>query len=432
MFAMNCCLPRKERPAACRTVSIGLWIVVSVLWCSVPCCQACQDGFAWPADSSAATDGSPDGWITPEQMSCVGDQDGYGPPGGVLPARSMLGVDGDSARDQSREPRWNDQQMVPWESQAWGEYVGPYRTPHVPEYRLRVGDVLDFVYLLTRRSPGHPYKFHPGDTISITAVGDPSLNQPTLTVLSDGTITLPLIGNVVVAGKTSDRLIGELNDRFKTEGKVRDPRMVVQVIKGDTPLNDLRDSVDARQGQGGQSRQVEVSPDGTIQLPLLGPVPAIGLSLEEMAREVNARYAMRLDGISVNPILVRRAPRAIHILGQVNRPGRIEMAGPTTVMQAIAQAEGWRTGSNLRQIIVFRRDENWNLVATKIDLQGALNGRRPHPSDEIWLRDSDIVLVPKAPIQRFSEAVELYLVRSLYSIFPQQGVVFNFDGFRTF
>jgi polysaccharide biosynthesis/export protein len=431
MFAMNCCLLRQERRVARRTVCIGLWLAVSVLG-FVPGSTACQGSFAWPNGGTAASDGSTGGWITPEQMSSVGNHDGFGLPGGVLPARPMLGVNGNSARGLSREPRWNDQQMVPWESQAYGEYLGPYRTPHVPEYRLRVGDVLDFVYLLTRRSAGHPYKFHPGDTISITAVGDPSLNQPTLTVLSDGTITLPLIGNVVVAGKTSERLIEELNDRFKTEGKVRDPRMVVQVIKGDTPLNDLRDSVDARQGQGGQSRQVEVSPDGTIQLPLLGPVPAIGLSLEEMAREVNARYAMRLDGISVNPILVRRAPRAFHILGQVNRPGRIEMTGPTTVMQAIAQAEGWRTGSNLRQIIVFRRDENWNLVATKIDLQGALNGRRPHPSDEIWLRDSDIVLVPKAPIQRFSEAVDLYLVQTLYSIFPQQGIVFNFDGFTTF
>lgn len=415
-----------------RRACAGSLVAALAVCCSAQCGLAWQDGFAWPADGGPAAEANADGWMTPDELACVGGEDGFGPPGGILPARPMLGVNGDSARGLSREPRWNDQQLVPWESQAYGEYLGPYRTPHVPEYRLRVGDVLDFVYLLTRRSDGHPYKFHPGDTISITAVGDPSLNQPTLTVLSDGTITLPLIGNVLVAGKTSQRLIDELNERFRTDGKVRDPRMVVQVIKGDTPLNDLRDSVDARQGQGGQSRQVEVSPDGTIQLPLLGPVPAIGLSLEEMAREVNARYALRLDGISVNPILVRRAPRAIHILGQVNRPGRIELNGPTTVMQAIAQAEGWRTGSNLRQIIVFRRDENWNLVATKIDLQGALNGRRPHPSDEIWLRDADIVLVPKAPIQRFSEAVDLYLVRTLYSIFPQQGVVFNFDGFRTF
>jgi polysaccharide export outer membrane protein len=101
-------------------------------------------------------------------------------------------------------------------------------------------------------------------------------------------------------------------------------------------------------------------------------------------------------------------------------------------MQAIAMAEGWKRGSNLRQIVVFRRDQDWRLMATRIDLQGAMLGKSPYPSDEIWLRDSDIVLVPKTPILRASEAVDLYMTRTLYSIFPQQGVVFTFDNFQTF
>ncbi len=404
--------------------AIGLLVVVACAGAGSCLAQTGSqyESFSWPAEDFPG----------PGQ-TVYGGQDGADCYQEGSPAVKMMwGVDQQSARGLGREPRWNDQQMVPWEDQAYGSYLGPIRPPHTPEIRLRINDTLDFVYMITRRADGTPYQFYPGDTISITASGDPSLNQPSLLVLSDGTVSLPLIGTVVVAGKTVQHLTDELNYRFREEGNVRDPRVVVQVIRGDTPQEELRQAIVANFGQNGQSRQVVVSPDGTIQLPLIGPVPALGLTLEEMAREVNARYSMYMRGITVNPILVQRAEHAVYVLGQVNQPGRIVMNGPTSVMQAIAQAGGWQNGSNLRQIIVFRRDANWQLVATKIDLRGALNGRRPYPADEIWLSDSDIVLIPKSPIQRFSEGVDLYLARSLYSIFPAQGVTFNFDGLSTF
>ncbi len=202
--------------------------------------------------------------------------------------------------------------------------------------------------------------------------------------------------------------------------------------QGDTPLQDLVDSVDARAGQGGQGRQATVSPDGTVQLPGIGSIPAVGLTLNEMALEVNARYRLRQGGIEVTPILTQRAPRFIYVVGEVAAPGRFELVGPTSVIQALSLAQGENLGGNLRQVIIFRRDQNWRLTATKLDLKGAMLGKQPFPSDEIWLRDSDIILIPKKPIQRLSEAVNLYLEDTLYSIFPQQGVAFDFDGFTTF
>lgn len=344
--------------------------------------------------------------------------------------RWMLGVDRCSPRGSDREPNWNDQRMIPFESFAYGEYVGPFRTPHVSEYRLRIRDQVDFTFTQTREHLSQPYQIYAGDTLQIFSGADASLNQKDVVVLSDGTISVPLIGRVRAAGKTVDQLGTELNERYATY--VKQPAMVVQVSKGDTPAADLINAVIARVGLGGQIFQAEVTPDGTVSLPLIGQVPAIGLTLRELEREVNARYGTRIRGLAITPVLRNRAPRSIYVLGQVARPGRITIDGPTSVMQAISMAEGWKTGSNLRQIIVFRRDQNWQLMATKIDLQGALLGKRPHPADEIWLRDSDIVLVPKTPIQRASETVELYMTRTIYSIFPQQGIVFNFDGFQTF
>ena len=117
-------------------------------------------------------------------------------------------------------------------------------------------------------------------------------------------------------------------------------------------------------------------------------------------------------------MLAQRAPRNIYVVGEVTQPGRVELVGPTTVMQAIALAQGWNNGANLRNVIVFRRAEDWRLLATKIDIQGALYGRRPAPADEIWLRDSDIVLVPKSPIRVIDDAIELLFTNGLYAAAP--------------
>lgn len=349
---------------------------------------------------------------------------------GTDDAKWMLGVDRTTRQRIHSEPQWSDQQLVPWESYAYGEYIGPFRTPHVSEYRLRIRDQIDFTYTLTREHLSQPYQIYAGDTLQLFSGADPTLNQKDIVVLSDGTISLPLVGRVRASGKTVEQLGEELDELYSQFVKM--PAIIVQVTKGDTPANDLINAVIARVGLGGQQFQVEIAPDGTVALPLLGQVPAIGLTLRELGREVNTRYAASIRGLNVTPVLRNRAPRSVFVLGEVVRPGRIQIDGPTTVMQAIAMAEGWKRGSNLRQIVVFRRDQDWRLMATRIDLQGAMLGKSPYPSDEIWLRDSDIVLVPKTPILRASEAVDLYMTRTLYSIFPQQGVVFNFDNFQTF
>ena len=62
-------------------------------------------------------------------------------------------------------------------------------------------------------------------------------------------------------------------------------------------------------------------------------------------------------------------------------------------------------------------------IATRLDLSGALFGRSPHPSDDLWLRDSDVVLIPKKPIQRFADAIDLYFTQSFYGIFPFEAFV---------
>jgi polysaccharide export outer membrane protein len=116
------------------------------------------------------------------------------------------------------------------------------------------------------------------------------------------------------------------------------------------------------------------------------------------------------------------------VLGEVGNPARVELVGPTTVLGALAAAGGTLPGSNLRQVVVMRRAEDWRLISTMLDLQGAVYGKRPTPADEIWLQDGDVIIVPSKPILRLNWFVRQVFTEGIYGVVPFGGVSFNFDN----
>jgi polysaccharide export outer membrane protein len=301
---------------------------------------------------------------------------------------------------------------------AQGEYIGPHRMPHVPEYRLRVDDQLDFIYRLTREQSPHPYELNVGDAIRVESLTDENIDRDELVIQPDGSITLRLLGQVQAARRTIAELTADLEARYQKFYRM--PSITVTPLRVNTRLEDLRAAIDRRAGIGGQLVQARVSPDGTVQLVAIGSVPAVGLTLDELKVEIDARYAAVVNGIEVTPILVQRAPRQVFVVGEVRQPGRYTLDGPTTLTQAIALAGGWNVGANLNEVVVFRRAEDWRLIATKLDIRGALFGTRPIPADEIWLRDSDIVIIPQHPILQMDNFIKLVFTQGIYGVFPIQ------------
>jgi polysaccharide export outer membrane protein len=353
----------------------------------------------------------------------------------------IWGVDSAAGSCVGGEVGWDARGAIPWQEFAQGEYVGHARTPQVPDYRLREGDLLAVYYRRTREVISRPYELEVGDRIHIESpigaggttigpnggqVGPVEYNiTRDLVVQPDGTIILPLLGRMRAAGRTIDSLRDELDESYKKY--FRQPLITVTPIAVNTKLEDLLTTVDSRAGNiGGLQITVKVTPAGDIQLPGIGSVFVQGLTLAEAKREIDARYEANIPGVNVSLVLVQRARRFVYVLGEVGTAGRFELEAPTTAMQAVTMAGGWRAGGNLRQVVVFRRGPDWRLMATMIDLRGALYGRRPVPADDIWLNDSDIVLVPKTPIQQTDEIIEQYITRGLYSVLPRE-VIWNLN-----
>ena len=341
------------------------------------------------------------------------------------------------------EVGWDARGMIPWQTFAQGEYVGHARTPHVPEYRMREADVVAIYYRRTRDEISRPYEIQVGDRLRVESLtsgrgpsstatdgqaSDDSISRE-LVVQPDGTITLPLLGQVRATRRTIPELRDELEEQFKKYFRV--PSITVTPISVNTRLEDLLETVDSRAGTlGGLQIQVTVTPAGDIQLPGIGSVFVQGLTLNEARQEIDAQYDAHIPGVHVTLVLSQRASRFVYVLGEVAQPGRYELIAPTDVIQALALAGRWTPGANLRQVVVFRRGPDWRLMATMVDLRGALYARRPVPADDIWLNDSDIVLVPKTPIQQVDEVIEQYITRGVYSLVPRE-VIWNLDSVGT-
>ncbi len=311
--------------------------------------------------------------------------------------------------------QWESLRTATWQAYAQGEYIARDRSPHVSDYRLRVGDELDLVYRLTREERAEPYRLNVGDEIRVESMADPTLDRE-LIVQPDGMITLRLLGQVKANGLTVAQLGQHVEEAYTKYYK--SPSITITPLKVDTKLEDLRAAVDRRMGVGGQSQIAKITPEGSISLPGIGWVYVQGLTLAELQAELGERYAEIIPGMEVIPVIVSWAPRYAYVLGEVGAPGKFELTGPTTILQAIAMAGSWNNGARLDQIVVFRRDDNWRLVATMVDLRAALRGKSPCPQGEIWLSDSDVVIVPKGPILESTDLIELVFTRGVYGVIP--------------
>ena len=114
--------------------------------------------------------------------------------------------------------------------------------------------------------------------------------------------------------------------------------------------------------------RAKVTPEGTIQLPAIGSVPAQGLTLESSERD-HERYATKVEGIEVMPVL-HRAAAYVYVLGEV-RPRPLQAHGPDDG-DAIDQHGRWLERRRKRS--TDRGLSPWRRLA--VDGHGARSARR--------------------------------------------------------
>jgi polysaccharide biosynthesis/export protein len=327
---------------------------------------------------------------------------------------------------------WRDMHAYNFQPLGHGQFQGPIRVPVNKDYRIRRGDTLQFLFARAREIPIDNYVLSIGDELQITSLSEEKIKVGDLTqgrgaaIQSDGKLHVEQIGYVTAAGLTISQLRKNLELAFKEY--LNEPAIDVLPVKTNSRVEDILESIDARQGiSGGRAQTVTVLEDGTVRLIKIGAICVQGLTLDDIKRELNLRYQQLAPGIYVEPNISATAPLFVFVYGQVAQPNRYQINGPTTVTQALAQAGGINVRGNAREVVIFRRAEDWRYIATRVDLRGMHLGKVPTPADEIEVADSDLIIVPLTPISRFNIFVDQVFKQGVYSIFPlsQVGTGFN-------
>ena len=160
------------------------------------------------------------------------------------------------------------------------------------------------------------------------------------------------------------------------------------------------------------NQTITVQPDGYITLRALGEMRVQDKTTAEVVETVHAAYTKILRDPTVTIELKEFEKPYFIVGGEVNHPGKYDLRGDTTVVQAVTIAGGVSDKSRSSQIFLFRRvPDGWAEVKA-VNMKKMLG--RQDLSEDLHVRAGDMVLVPKstaAKLNRFipTASMGLYL-----------------------
>lgn len=147
----------------------------------------------------------------------------------------------------------------------------------------------------------------------------------------------------------------------------------------------------AFEGDTNLNTVAKIQLDGTVMLPLIGAVKAMGKTLEELQADLRLRYQPLLKVNEIN-LTMAGTSASVYVSGSVLRPGRIAMDRPLTALEAIMEAGGFDSNRAKPSGVTVLRLENGKQKHYRIDLKAALRGDDPAP---FQLKPFDIIHVPE-------------------------------------
>jgi protein involved in polysaccharide export with SLBB domain len=155
------------------------------------------------------------------------------------------------------------------------------------------------------------------------------------------------------------------------------------------------------------NQEVTVRPDGKISLMLVHEINAVGLTTSELTTQLTENYGRYLQQPEVAVVVSAFAGQRVFVGGEVLQAGVKELVGPTTVLQAIAMAGGFKDSARTDEVIVVRRDENNKPFSIALDTRKAMKG--VDLAQDIYVQPYDLVIVPRSNIADVDLWVQQYI-----------------------
>ncbi|MFT7156557.1 MAG: protein involved in polysaccharide export with SLBB domain, partial [Parvicella sp.] len=143
-------------------------------------------------------------------------------------------------------------------------------------------------------------------------------------------------------------------------------------------------------GASEQTYQLEVSPEGSIIIPSVGPIFLNGLSMERAEQRIKVKLKSIYSGLGENTYsqvsLGQIRTISVNVVGEAYRPGTYQMSSFATAFNALYYAGGPSEEGSLRNIDIFRAGSK---IATLDGYDFLVKGTPKN----IMLQDQDVLLI---------------------------------------
>jgi polysaccharide export outer membrane protein len=140
------------------------------------------------------------------------------------------------------------------------------------------------------------------------------------------------------------------------------------------------------------SRVVPVRSDGRISLPLIGEIPAGGRTPKQLEAEIRFKLKDYVSEPEVTVIVQEIKSQKFNVLGMVMKPGSYVLTNPTTVLDAIAMAGGFRDFAKQKDVYVLRRGTDGLQTRLPFNYKDVVKGH--NSTQNVVLQSNDTIVVP--------------------------------------
>jgi polysaccharide biosynthesis/export protein len=231
------------------------------------------------------------------------------------------------------------------------------------------------------KAPASGEKLGAGDAVRVTVFQQPDLTTETR-IAEDGSISLPLVGQIKVAGLTTAAAGTQIGDALKRGKYLNNPQVTVTL----TTLRSRQVSVLGQVARPGRYPLDESSSNLADVIAAAGGVLPTG-SEDVLVTQSGKEQKVPLLGKSYplkggETVYVERAPM-FYIYGEVTRAGAYRVEQNMSVMQAIAAGGGMTPRGSDRRLKLRRASADGKWVETDVGLQ-----ERIRADDVIYVREA--------------------------------------------
>ena len=279
------------------------------------------------------------------------------------------------------------------------------------EYYLGPGDEIEIIYHVIPKASKHEYVLAVGDVIEIEFYYHPDINRR-VSILPDGTISLPLKGSVSAAGLTPSQIDQKITHIYSDTFK--DPSVSITLVEYNQTINQLKNAITT--ASRGQSKLLTIRPDGYITFPLLDTdIKASGLTIPDLKSIVVENYNNIIDNLSVSLILKTSKSNMVYVMGEVENSDYFHMDGPTTLTQILSRAGGVLDTAEKSSILVISRNKEKEPVGKIVNLDTIFD--ELNIKNDLFLKQYDVVYVPKSKIANVNIFIEQYINKIIPNVF---------------